>query len=339
MKKVYILIFVLNCILCNAQKGIELTKTGFDIVTFPYKNGDTIEVLYSIEKEDKPALVFLQGSLPRPLVIVEDTTFYLTNFSNFDVEKVKKHYQVFNINMPFTPAVSKLEHLTDNALFVPDKNKPNEFFIDYQKANNLEYLTQRTNFAIAKLQKKFKKNNSRLVVMGHSQGAILGASLLEANKKITDFVFLSSNPYGRYLNNFNYYYEQFSNGHITPTQYDSCVLALKKEWINAKINVNNTLKTGDSPLNIISFSQNITNYLTNSKANIFIGYGTKDKASIGINWLHFNFLNSQKDNYIIKPYLNMEHNFFKVNLDKTDYSQSYWDNVIDDVVHWLYSNR
>ncbi len=324
--------------------GFTQRKFFYDGVTFEehslhYMADDTIRILRNVEgySPDKPTAIFLPGSLPRPLVIkINDTTDVLTLISNFDCSNLINNFNLIMVNKPYTPLVMEFEKVTENALYVPDLNNPNCFDTNYLRTDNLYYISERTNTLINSLVENKQITSKRLLLMGHSQGAVEAARVGRINSYVTDVALMSTNPIGRYqyflmANRLDYQY-----GEISFTEYKKRSEELLNEFKKASLNPTKSNCHEGSNMNLISFSESVIDDIKNTKANVFFGFGSKDLRSIFSDLVSLECIKVGKTNCFVTLYENLEHNFFEVDKNgQVDYQKGNWGKTIDDIINWF----
>lgn len=331
-----------------AQQKLTYEGIRYELHHLPYQEKDTIEYLTNIDKFDKekPTVVYLQGSLPYPLVLtykdslgkIVDAFF---NISNFNSHKLVDNFNLILIARPYTPAIASLNMLAENYTYVPDRYKPNCVDSNFSKTDNLYYTSKRISFLINALYDQNVINHSkRLLLIGHSQGSDEAIRVAKLNSKVTDVAMLSSSPIGRIQYLALWYHMAYYKGEISFKEYeqkrDEMLATFKKDCADTTI-VNPC--GGDSPLNVYSYSEPPIDDIVATNANIFCGFGTKDMTSLYTELISIACIKAKKENLTIKLYEGREHNFFKVKDDGTiDHNDGYWDVVIDDILKWYKNN-
>jgi hypothetical protein len=158
---------------------------------------DTIEFIkIDTINEKKPVFLFIQGSLPRPLIVdYSNYGYYLAGF-NFDV-KIINDFNIIEIAMPNTPAILKETQIDSQGSYVKSKN-PYDFDKTYMKRNVIETYTERANAVLDYLLRQEWIEKDSIYVFGHSQGAYVAARLAAENENIKAVAFSGTNPFGRY---------------------------------------------------------------------------------------------------------------------------------------------
>lgn len=330
-----LLFFVFNA---QGQAFYKFQNEEYVVEKIAYRNNDTIEYLRNLTSfhKEKPTLIFLQGSLPKPIIFYEKEKSWNIILSNFNAIPLLETFNLIFINRPFTPLSVEVSKLTNEFNYVPNLEKPDEFDIDYQRTNNLFYTSNRISYLIKRLCKNKTINKKySIVLLGHSQGADEAVKVGSINKEVTDIVFLSSSVSGQFQDYLVEIGISYHDDEISFEQY----IHLRDEYIDwfkkACENPNEIKKRGDSNLNVISFSDESSKLLATFKGNIYCGFGTNDIAFLRSNDIAIECLKNNKNNFTIKHYKDLEHNFFKVNTDgSVDYEYEGWNQVINDISDW-----
>jgi hypothetical protein len=321
-----------------AQEIFELYDETFQVRKMNYIDGDTISFLlsessYSI---DKPSIIYLTGSLPKPLIMTfEDGFQMMLPFHYFETKELFNQYNVIVVSRPFTP-VHAYENDLVNYLWVPDKSNPNCFDLNYLRCDNLDYLGKRTDFLINGLIDQNVISSKRIIVMGHSQGGREAPRVAALNKHVSDVVVLSAGAYGRMQHILVDVMRDVLKGEKSFDDY--------LEWRSWQLDyLKEAFENPDeyscekgSNRNVLSFAAHMLKDLLQTQANIFYATGTHDIAALHADQLLIDCWMEQKFNIVTKIYPNCEHSFIHVNEEGTlNYEVMYWDEVMFDVLAWL----
>jgi hypothetical protein len=297
----------------NNQDSIQYIKIGTDITTV------------------KPTIIFLQGSLPVPLVI-DFKDFKHVNIP-FKYEEFLTDFHLVEISMPQTPIEAEIKNLNNQYCFVTDTSKENSFRKEYLKDNFLSNYVLRTNKVIADLLEKEWVNKDQIHLVGHSQGAKIAAVVASQNTSVTTVSLLGFNAYGRFDENIRRERSKMRHNQITGEEYLNNLDYHYQKWeeINQKPN---EYESGN--LNWTTFSIDYIPHLLKIRVPIFVGFGTEDISAENCDLLPIVFIENKKSNLTIKPYVGLEHNFFKIKDRKPDYqSGGYWTEVMKDIKIWI----
>ena len=132
----------------------------------------------------KPTILFLQGSLPIPLIIdYEDGYRHLVVFSNFDYKKIAEKYNLIIISMPFVPAIVPESQLSKLSSYITDKDIEYSHPIKYEENNYLDKYVERGEAVIQFLMQQKWVDNKHLIIFGHSQGSRVGTKIAAKNNR------------------------------------------------------------------------------------------------------------------------------------------------------------
>jgi len=333
----YLLITVtfLTISLFGQNKGIVYNQA----IHFQLKHEkDTINFIVAdtILNEKKPVFLFCQGSLPIPLFIRINNDFVFMfggGISNFDKETIKKHYHLVVISMPKTPFYSEISHLTQSLCYIPDTSKKEEFRIDYLKSDYLENYVNRANIVLNYLQNQEWVDNSKLIVGGHSQGAIVATALAYTNKKITHLGVFAYNPNGRIDQMIREERKYVEKGMKTWEEANKGIAY----WNNFWESVNNPETLAQQPQLIAwkSFSKPTINKFTSIEIPIFLSYGTEDITSDLCDLIPLKFIEKGKTNLTLNRKIGLGHNFFEVDeKGRPNHKKGHWIETMNEFINW-----
>lgn len=324
--KNYITLFTLFLSLnLLAQKKAE--DFGFKQFDYIYKKDKVAVIVHSKKGEEnnkKPLFFFCLGSLPRPLIITSDDSYY--PILPFNSDRFIEKYHVVIVQNPEIPVVLDESELANDFSYINEKDT---LLTEYNKRNYLDYYVDRNNYIIKKLCKENWVDKKNIIVAGHSQGASVSAKMAYKNKKIAKLIYSGGNPYGRILNivENNLYYEHDS------TKINS-VFDIWKRTIANKDELN--LNGGDTYKATYSFSYPVGEYILKLKIPVLVSSGLKDWSSPFVNLLHVECIKKGKTNITFNNYIGLNHNYFPVNENlKPNYDVYNWDNVGNDWLTWL----
>lgn len=323
---------------CHSQKTFNFQGEIFKTGCVKYKGADSISFVYNIGSysKSKPGLLFIQGSLPRPIIFdLDDSTTVVTALSNFPINDLIDHFNVFVISKPYTPLRVTMQELNQQYLYAPDLNNPNCFDTNYQRTNNLEYCSKRISFFIDYVFKKYEFNENGFLLIGHSQGAIEAARVSRINKNVDFCAILSTNYLGRIQEQVLRNRWEFSSGLKDSATYINNLQEIYTNWENIVNNPRILSCTGDPSLTTLSFSQSILDDVLLADAKFFFGIGSLDIGSSNVDLIPIYFIKEKKEIPEIKIYEGLEHNFFPLTeTGMPDYSNGRWNQVISDIIKW-----
>ncbi|MCE7071907.1 hypothetical protein LZG74_16430 [Dyadobacter sp. CY327] len=302
---------------------------GLRHLTTAYKT-DQVDILVKSKKGDelipKPLFLFIQGSLPRPLIVIYDTTRAYGTFP-FDVDSLALHYHVAIIGKPYIPLLTSENQLSKELNFIDPDTK--EFPQAYTERNYLDYYVERNKAVIRFLQQQKWVSSKKLVLAGHSEGSTIAAKLASTSKAVTHLIYLSGNPFGRIMSIIE---------RDRRNETDSSRLADEDfiYWENVVENPEKITGTGDSFKATYQFSIPPRDYLKKLSIPVLIGYGTSDYCSPYNDYLRVETIREKKDNFTFHAYIGLDHNFFPVDKNgNTNYEMYNWDKVGTDMYRWL----
>ena len=322
--KQFLIIFLSSWFFClSAQNQIE----GVDALAFSIKtDNDTIEYLKIGADIDtpKPTIIFLQGSLPSPLIIDLDSFKHIN--IPFDFKNLIIDYHLVIISMPKTPLIIAKEYLNKSYSFITNQSDEYSFFDEYLKNNYLDNYVNRTNAVIKDLRLKKWVNKDEIHLIGHSQGAKIATVVASENQQVKSVSLLGFNAFGRYETKLRRERIKLKSNLIEAKEYKANIKNLYERWEDIN-NTPNDFKKGHNSW--ASFSIDYTPFLLKIDIPIYIGYGTNDIIAENCDLLPLKFIEESKRNLTLFPYVGLDHNFFNVEREK------FWDNVMGDIINWV----
>ncbi|MBX9783837.1 MAG: dienelactone hydrolase family protein [Chitinophagaceae bacterium] len=324
------LVFILND--CFAQ--IKTPRDcGYTHLTTIYK-GDTVDILIwskaGEELKPKPLFLFCQGSLPKPLLMV-DANGNSPAFP-FRTETFETDFHIAIIGKPGIPAVCEFSKLQSDYTYVDSTGKFPEKYIQ----NNLpDYYVQRNIAVIKFLQKQSWVTKEKLIVAGHSEGSTVAAQMAASFKGITHLIYAGGNPMGRIMS-------IVSQRRAEETDTDSTRFGEKDFEYWQKVVDNKTSMEGwpgDTYKATYDFSKPSFDLLRKLKIPVLVCYGSKDWSTPFNDYLRADFIRQNKTNFTFKAYIGTEHNFFPLDKDgRPDYNTYNWNKVGEDWKSWIKDN-
>lgn len=267
----------------------------------------------------KPLIIFIQGSEPIPLftsVKSKNLQYFLLPQQVFSKTK-DFHYLV--LSKPGIPISVELDSLTNYKLINKITKLPS---LDYLENNNLDFYIKAYNGLINQLLQTDYINEKKIIVIGHSQGSRIGLKVAISNPLVTNLVYLSSDPLGRF---YSYYINELEHG--TPS--DSLIDMFK---IFYEDTTNKSLYYGETYKNWRDFSELLIDDFIQYKKPIFFGYGGLDKNCISCDAMEIIKISENLNNLTVKRFEKLDHNFFKVVENK---NQNKWDMVLSEIFNWI----
>jgi len=334
MNKIALLFFCIVSLISTAQTKIAGTSYSH----FQLKNKkDTIDFVIADTNLNikKPLLLFCQGSQPIPLFIkINEKESYPLPLSNFDIEKINKDYHVAVISMPKTPLIVGREHVNKQYNYITDSTIQYSYALEYFLADYSENYIQRANKVLKFLSKQDWIESNKMILVGHSQGARVAVGIAASNKKVTSLALFGYNPNGRIDQSIRKARKDAEKGKITWDKADS--LQQSEYEFYRLIQNEDSIKVHPSLVSWKSFSKPTIGKLINLKIPVYIAYGSEDIGADLCDLLPLYFIETGKEDYKLRRYNNLEHNFFPVSEDgEIDYSKGNWKQVFNDFLNYL----
>ncbi|AWI27061.1 alpha/beta hydrolase [Flavobacterium pallidum] len=307
-----------------------MTHYGYRLMQMGFRH-DTVNILIKSktgeEQISKPILLFCQGSLPQPLIKVDDKGAY--DIFPFAVEKLLEEYHLVIIGKPGIPLVCNVKELGRDFTYMDaNGNTPEKYTLN----NTLDYYVKRNIRVLKFLGRQPWAGKGRVVVAGHSEGSTIAAKMASAYGKITHLIYSGGNPMGRIMSMMAQSRKTESNAVGEQSGEDDMVL-----WQSVVDGKNNTDGAGgDSYKTTYEFSIPPIRYLEKLDIPVLVSYGTKDWSTPFNDYLRVEMVREGKHNFEFKAYIGAEHNYFPVDAQgKVDYDTYNWDKVAEDWRLWL----
>lgn len=283
----------------------------------------------------KPTMLFLQGSLPVPLIVdfEQERGLYRHVLLPFDYAQYLDEYHIVVIAMPHTPILANSNQLDGQYCVVTDKAEPNSFSSAYLRANVLDNYVRRTLTVLRHLQTQPWVDADNIHIVGHSQGAKIAAVVAAEEPSVASVSLLSFNPYGRFDERVRKERESLKLGRVSPEEYRERTDQLYERWQHIVEDSTNFMAGNNA---WISFSIDYTPFLLKIEMPVLVAYGTADLSAENCDLLPLKFIRAGKNNLTLKPYPNWDHNFFDPNNRE---SGPNWDLVMNEVVLWIKAER
>lgn len=311
---------------------------GYTHIPFLFE-GDTIDIIIlsaetNNKKQKKPLLLFLQGSMPRPLFFYDESGNQYENTFPFQTTLYTKDYHIAIINKPGVPSVAKLEELATPYYNYIDQ-ETGYFPRKYCQNNHLDYYVNRNKAVIDFLTTKDWIDANKIVLVGHSEGVDIGFKMAIGKVKMSHLVLLNGDLTGRIMSEVALRRKMNPNDSLATEQ----VFDHWKE-LTQMTTYSDDCSKGDSQKATASFSYPFMQYIAEVDIPIYVGYGTKDRGVLLMDYLRYEAIRLRKDNYHFKAYHGLEHNFAPVQADDTpDYDNMQFDRVATDFFAWLKTNK
>ncbi|MFG4000976.1 hypothetical protein [Flavobacterium aquidurense] len=313
----------------QTEESKYISQNGFYRINIISKN-DSISFLTTNtnKKKAKPTILFLQGSLAKPIIFYDSTGASVTTFP-FEIEEYSKRFNFIVIARHGIPIVGSYEKDANGYL-----DKDGKVPIEYIKKDNLKYRTLQAKTVLDYLYRQKWVQKDSIYVVGHSEGYRVAAKLSENNRKIAKLVCMSANPFNRVAE-----YVFKSRIEALSTSSDSLFQKEIEDDLNSFKNIPKNIevyKNDYKEYNWMSYNSVLSfESFLKFKKPILITYGTEDIGSLNNDLLPFLL---RKTNLTMFVYPDLDHNYSKREIDKSgnELESSYhWDNVFKDIQNWL----
>jgi len=312
---------------------------GTDYISFNIEEtNDTINFVIAdtVLNVRKPLLLFCQGSLPVPLFMdMGNDRIIPMSLSNFDLGNMKKHYHVVVISMPKTPMIVEHKKLSNQYFYVGNsesKNPTEEFHL----ADYSENYVKRANAVINFLKTKEFIDDSKVVVCGHSQGSRVAVGIASSNQDVTHLGLFSYSFERRVEDMIRKTRIQAQKGEITWEEADS--IQAKSYAFYERVHNDDSLKVRPHLTSWRSFSKPTIDELASLKIPVYIANGSEDAGCVNTDMIPLYFIEQGKNNYVVKRYPGLEHNFFPIIDGRPDHKNGEWKNVMNAFIEFTIEN-
>lgn len=301
---------------------------GFTHLVYNYKN-NKVDILIKSkvgeENTKKPLFFFCQGSLPQPLIKVDEKGVY--GVFPFIPDSLAVKYHLVIVSKPSIPLVVETKLLNANYCYTDSAGKlPKK----YTEKNLLDYYVDRNLEIISYLQKQNWVSSNRLVVAGHSEGSTVAAKMASKSSAITHLIYSGGNPLGRIMS----IIQENRTIETDSTKYAEEDFNYWQYIVDNKTDMDDS--QGDTPKATYDFSIPPIEYLKKIKIPVLVCYGTKDYSAPFNDYMRADFIRNNKKKVSFKAYIGTEHNYFPLTKEnKPDYSIFNWDKVAYDWLKWL----
>ncbi|RAK62918.1 alpha/beta hydrolase family protein [Hymenobacter edaphi] len=302
---------------------------GYRHLRVPY-GPDTVDVLIlskpGEEQRRKPLLLFVQGSLPKPLLLVHDKgTYPLFPFKGSGL------YDAFHlviISKPGIPVVADVKTLQPNfSYFDPRTQAPP---LAYCQRNHLDYYVARNAAVLKYLVRQPWVDARTVVAAGHSEGSTVVAKMAATDRRLTHVVSLSGNPAGRMATMLAQ--QRGAEG--------ADAAALFRYWQHVVDHAAEvTCTPADAPKTTYSFSVPPAEYLRRSRVPVLVLYGTRDAGAPFNDAFRLDLMRTRNTRVTFHDYPGLEHNFFAFKDGRINYDDYRWDEVAADFGRWVQTGR
>ena len=326
----YFLLFI--WLLAGPPPVLAQPKTPAD---FGYRHlrmrfkGDTVDILVLSQKGEemqrKPVLLFVQGSLPSPLIKIGEKGPY--GAFPFATKDFLPAYHLVIVSKPGVPLVASVQELQPGFIYLDPKT--GQMPKAYCQRDNLGYYVARNTAVVRYLARQPWVNARDISAMGHSAGSTVVARMARHPGPLRRVIYLSGNPLGRMLTIVSQ-----ARAEVDSARAESEFAYWQQVMASPQATA---CTTGDSNLTTASFSQEQTPLqdLLHARLPVFIGYGTRDWGATATDYLRLEAIRAGKTNLTFRAYPGLEHNFFGFTGNQLDYNKFNWDRVAHDFFAWM----
>lgn len=332
--KQYLLTIILF-IICSVSAQPTVSDFGYTFHQIEYNNTKVEFIVKSKKGEEmvkKPILLFIQGSLPKPLIKYNDSGTHFSPFPFRDSILTDKFHLVC-INKPGIPSIANTKDLTKSGEY--KSNSTGLPTNEYTTNENLPYYVDRNLKVIEYLINQPWVDTKRIVVAGHSEGSSIALKMAINSNYISHLIYSGGTPY------FSRILSIISQDRNTEDNSHSWI---EDDYIYWKV-VNHAPKDTtkhlgyNSNYSTYTFSENLNDDFKLLNIPTLITYGTKDEARPYIDMLRVELIQVNKSNIVFKSYINREHNYFSfLSTDEINYNDFGWDIVGEDWFKWISKN-
>ncbi len=195
----------------------------------------------------------------------------------------------------------------------------------------MDYYVNRNKAVIDFLIKKDWIDDSKIVVAGHSEGVDIGFKMAIDKVKMSHLILLNGDLSGRIMSEIALRRKTNPNDSLATEQVFDHWKAL-----NQMTTYSDDCSKGDSQKATASFSYPFMQHLSEIDIPIYVGYGTKDRGVLLIDYLRYETIRLGKNNYYFKTFHGLDHSFAKVKADgQVDYKDGRFDKVAADFFNWI----
>lgn len=283
---------------------------------------DSVDVLLlsqpGQEAVRKPLLLWVQGSLPMPLVLYDQRGAYPV--FPFRPKKVLESCHLAIISKPGIPLTADVTGRNPNEMFGQTQPPPY-----YCARNYLDYYVRRDQAVLRYFKKQAWVDAKKVVVGGHSEGTTVVAHLAAVPGLVSRAVYLSGNPLGRLMSMLALNRQAADTAGVAHTF---------RRWQEVVADPTRADCRGDDPRNTYSFGASEMPVLLRARVPVFVGFGTLDRGVAGDDHLRLETIRQHRTNFTFREYPGREHNFFGFKDGRINYDDFYWEQVGEDFLRW-----
>ena len=330
---ILVFFFLLVIFSSNSQVVKEANVRLFSLV----EKGDTISFLKTDTclTKKKPTILFCQGSMPIPMVIVDSKGPFIPYF-NFDYRKLSDRYNIIVISMPHTPTQVKSDHLNKKYEYITDTIDQHSYDPLYLRDNYLEKYVERAEKVIDFLKKQKWVDITKIAVFGHSQGSYIAAKLAARNKSIKALGYSGGNPDGRFTQYIRSVRRAVLTKKISAQEAQNSINDIYETWSFYCKGIDKDSIGIDNVKSWKSFTYSAREELAKMKTPIYVAYGAEDlEHAESCDLLPIYFERAGKTNYKMMPLVGCGHNFEEISPEgMPNWDKMHWDDVMNGFIEW-----
>ncbi|MBK6571354.1 MAG: hypothetical protein KA251_06365 [Saprospiraceae bacterium] len=336
--KTHILVFLLMASFSQAShsQAVNPEKYGFKNHSLVTKDLGTVNYYVSTPKssQKKPLLLYVDGSGPMPLFqLVEKGT---ASTVPFDYRKLSEYYHIVLISKPGVPFADSVKRDPEHGY--PIYPEPAE----YTRRLSLDWRVEAAQAVLKKVIKDYPVDQSKVAVMGISEGFQVGAKLAAKCKKITHCVLLVGNGLSQFYDFIIQNRTDAACGIIAEEEAQKNIDSLKLIFEDIYKNAAATDREwfGHTYLRWSSFCKNQpVEDIISLNIPVYLVAASKDRNTsvLSYDYIQIEALRKEKKNITFKVYP-YDHSFSEWKKDaegKSVFVSNHMNEVIDESLRWL----
>lgn len=265
-----------------------------------------IHVARSENTGKKPLILYLEGSGSRPLFYIRGDGKLGTG-TTLNAEDYANDYYVALISKPGIPFIDTLKYSPSGRAYYPTNDR-------YTKSYSLYWRAGAGSRAIDYLISKLPVDTTRIIVMGHSEGAQVAPAVAVLNGHVTHLIMMMGNALNQLYDFLVEARLQVEKGEITATQGQITVDSLYSEYEKIYKNPGSTSDYwfGETNYKWSSFTlQTPLEHMLKLDIPIFYIAGGRDENQtiIDMDYARLEFMRRGKTNLTYKVYPTLDHFF------------------------------
>lgn len=341
MKKLLLGICLLLSVITGAlaQNDLLLQRFGFFSYTIPFE-GDSLTYYMGGSTRDtdpKKLILFLQGSMPQPLFVIEEDGTPVSNIPISPMDYAAEYYFCV-VPKPGIPSVAKRKELDEWNRYLDQDT--GEMIAAYQERNYLDYYVRSREAVLQDIAGKI--DLEQIVVIGGSEGARVGAKLARISELVTHLVYFSSDPLSRYNEKILDVKFRMLKGEISSEAAQEEVQTVMEAWETMNQEPESTSnRNGDTNSAWVSFSEPALYDLLALEIPVLLAYGTADIKVFNMEFLQLEAIRQGKSNMHFRAYLDHDHYLSKCKFDENGQlvdTEFVFDTIYAEWLAWLNSH-